>query len=178
MIWNFLLIFKDSCINYYPYCNSGTQSIEHWLIKSPTFLRIRLPFSEILRKILYFFFFHNSSIGLDYYNSSNSLINNNSIVNNSDKSLIRNTVYNNSSVLINVFIFLLNGRPNNFNFRELKDLCNCQIKSGNSSDTPFFVVTVALLNYIISIAYGRQQSLLNNYKTNHSKSVNSEITVQ
>jgi len=103
---------------------------------------------------------------------------NNSIVNNSDNSLINNIVYNNSSVLNNVFIFHLGGRPHNFNLREWKDLCNCQIKSGNSSDTPFLVVTADLLNYIISIASGRQRSLFNKYKTNHTMSVNAEITVK
>jgi len=132
------------------------------MIKCSTFLRIRLPVSEILRKILYFFV-HNSSTGPNYNNSNNSLINSNSIVNNLDNSLANNTMYNNSSVLNNVFIFLLDGRPHNFNSREWKDLCNCQIKSGNSSDTPFLVVTAALLNYIIPIDTSRQRSLFNKY---------------
>jgi len=104
------------------------------LIKCPTFLRIRLPVSEIFRKNLYFFV-HNSSADPNYSNSNNSLINNNSIVNNLDNSLANNSVYNNSSVLNNVFIFLLGRRPHNFNSKEWNDLCNCQIKSGNSSDT-------------------------------------------
>ena len=78
------------------------------------------------------------------YNNSNNLLINNSIVNNLDNSLANNTVYINSSVLNNVFIFLLGERPHNFNSREFKDLCNCQIKSGNSSDTSFLVVTAAL----------------------------------
>ena len=170
------LITMD-CPNYCPCCNSGTQTIEHWLIKCPAFLRIRLPVSEILRKILHFFV-HNSSTGPNDNNSNNSFINNNSVINNLDNSLVSNTVYNNSSVLNNVFIFLLGGRPHNFNSREWKNLCDCQIKSGNSSDTPFLVVTAALLNYIIPIASGRQRSLFNRYKTNHTKSVNAEITVR
>jgi len=165
-------LITSDCPNYCPCCNSGTQTIEHWLIKCPNFLDIRLPVSDILRKILYFFTDPN------YINSSNSLINNNSIVNNLNNSLANNTVYNNSSVLNNVFIFLLGGRPHNFNSREWKNLCDCQIKSGNSSDTPFLVVTAALLNYIIPIASGRQRSLFNRYKTNHTKSVNAEITVR
>jgi len=51
-------------------------------------------------------------------------------------------VYNNSSVLNNVFIFLLGGRPHNFNSRKWKDLCNLKIteilpfKYGNTSDIP------------------------------------------
>jgi len=81
-------------------------------------------------------------------------------------------------VLNNVFIFLLGGRPHNFNSREWKGLCNCQIKSGNSSDTPFLVITAALLNYIIPIATGWQRFLFNKYKTNPTKSVNAEITVR
>jgi len=182
-------LITSDCPNYCPCCNSGTQTIEHWLIKCPTFLRIRHSVSEILKIILYFFV-HNSSTGPNYNNSNNSLINNTSIVNNVDNSLANNTaillsklltilvVYNNSSVLNNVFIFLLGGRPHNFNSKEWKDLCNCQIKSGNSSDTPFLVVTAALLNYIIPIATGRQRSLFNKYKTNHTKIVNAEITVR
>jgi len=59
--------------NCCPCCNSGTQSIEHRLIKCPNFLRIHLPISEILKKILYFFV-HNSSKGPNYNNSNNSFI--------------------------------------------------------------------------------------------------------
>ena len=74
-------LITAGCPNYCPWCNSGTQTIEHWLIKCPAFLRIRLPVSEILRKILYFFV-HNSSTG------PNVNIPNNSVVNNLDHSLV------------------------------------------------------------------------------------------
>jgi len=50
-------LITSDCSNYCPCCNSGTQTIEHWLIKCPTFLCIRLPVSEILKKILNFSIF-------------------------------------------------------------------------------------------------------------------------
>jgi len=64
-------LITSDCPNYCPCCNSGTQTIEHWLIKCSTFLRIRLPVSEILRKILYIFVHHSSS-GPNY-NHSNTI---------------------------------------------------------------------------------------------------------
>ncbi|KAG4104954.1 hypothetical protein H8356DRAFT_1337674 [Neocallimastix lanati (nom. inval.)] len=45
--------------------------------------------------------------------------------------------------------------------REWKDLFKCQMKSGVYSDTPFLVVTVALLQSIIPIVIGQQWSLFN-----------------
>ena len=90
-------LITTDCPNYCSCCNSGTQTIEHWLIKCSTFLRIHLPVSEILRKILYFFV-HNSSSGPNDNIPNNSLTNNNSVINNLDNSLVSNTVYNNISV--------------------------------------------------------------------------------
>ncbi|KAG4096727.1 hypothetical protein H8356DRAFT_1680071, partial [Neocallimastix lanati (nom. inval.)] len=51
-----------------------------------------------------------------------------------------------------VFNFLLGGRSINNSTREWKDLFKCQMKSGAYSDTPFLVVTAALLQSIIPIA--------------------------
>ena len=57
----------------------------------------------------------------------------------------------------------------------------CQMKSGAYSDTPFLVVTAALLQSIIPIAIGQQWSLFNRFKSNRTtttKSVNAEETVR
>jgi len=67
---------------------------------------------------------------------------------------------NNSSVLNEVFKFIFDGRCNNYNTREWKNLCKCQTKTGALSDTPFLTVTAAFLNNIIPIAIGRQRLLL------------------
>ena len=75
---------------------------------------------------------------------------------------------NNSSVLNEVFNFLLGGRCNNYNTREWKNLCKCQTKIGALSDTPLLTVTEALLNNIIPIAIGRQRLLLSRFKFNKS----------
>jgi len=77
---------------------------------------------------------------------------------NENFSVSNNQVFNNnSSVLNEVFKFLLDGRCNNYNSREWKILCKCQTKNGTLSDTPFLTVTAALLNNIIPIAIGRQR---------------------
>jgi len=57
------------------------------------------------------------------------------------------------------------------------------MKSGAYSDTPFLVVTAALLQstMIIPIAIGQQWSLFNKFKSNSTtttKSVNAEETVR
>ena len=44
----------------------------------------------------------------------------------------------------------------------------CQMKSGAYSDTPFLVVTAALLQSIILIAIGQQWSLFNRFKLNRT----------
>jgi len=80
-----------------------------------------------------------------------------------------------------VFNFLLRGRSINNSTREWKDLFKCQMKSGAYSDTPFLVVTAALLQSIIPIAIGQQWSLFNRFKSNRTtttKSVNAEETVR
>jgi len=80
-----------------------------------------------------------------------------------------------------VFNFLLGGRSINNNTREWKDLFKCQMKSGAYSDTPFLVVTAALLQSIIPIAIDQQWSLFNRFKSNRTtttKSVNAEETVR
>ncbi|KAG4092416.1 hypothetical protein H8356DRAFT_1429462 [Neocallimastix lanati (nom. inval.)] len=107
-------------------------------------------------------------------NISNSIISN---VSNS----IENNVYVDSSVCEKVFNFLLGGRSINNSTREWKDLFKCQMKSGAYSNTPFLVVTAALLQSIIPIAIGQQWSLFNRFKSNHTtttKSVNAEETVR
>jgi len=52
------------------------------------------------------------------------------------------------------------------------------MKSGAYSDTPFLVVTAALLQSIIPIAIGQHWSLFNRFKSNRTKSVNAEETVR
>ena len=52
--------------------------------------------------------------------------------------------------------------------QEWKDLFKYQMKSGAYSDTPFLVVTAALLQSIIPIAIGQQWSLLNRFKSNRT----------
>ena len=54
---------------------------------------------------------------------------------------MNNFVYNNSSVCKKVFKFLFNGRTDNCNLKEWKEMYKCQIKKGN-----YTVVTAALLN--------------------------------
>jgi len=100
---------------------------------------------------------NNSNSNNSFSNISNSII---SDVNNS----IENNVYVDSSVCEKVFNFLLGGRSINNSTREWKDLFKCQIKSGAYSDTPFLVVTAALLQSIIPIAIGQQWSLFNRFK--------------
>ena len=90
-------------------------------------------------------------------------------------------MYVDSSVYEKVFNFLLGGRSINNSTREWKDLFMCQMKSGAYSDTPFLVVTEALLQSIIPIAVGQQWSLFNRFKSNRTtttKSVNAEETVR
>jgi len=70
-------------------------------------------------------------------------------------------VYVDSSVCEKEFNILLGGRSVNNSTREWKDLFKCQMKSGAYSDTPFLVVTAALLQSIII-----------------TKSVNTEETVR
>ena len=79
---------------------------------------------------------------------------------------------NNSSVLNEVFEFLLGGRCNNYNTRKWRNLCKRQTKNGAISDTPFLTVTVALLNNINPIAIGQQRLLPNMFKYNKSKNDN------
>jgi len=57
----------------------------------------------------------------------------------------------------------------------------CQMRSSAYSDTPFLVVTAALLQLIIPIAIGQQWSLLNRFNSNRTtttKSGNAEETVR
>ena len=90
--------------------------------------------------------------------------------------VLKNNVYVDSSVCEKVC------RSINNSTREWKDLLKCQMKSGAYSDTPFLVVTAALLQSIIPIAIGQQWSLFNRFKSNHTtttiKSVNAEETVR
>jgi len=97
---------------------------------------------------------NNSNSNNSYSNNSYSNISN-SIFSNVSNS-IENNVYVDSSVCEKVFNFLLGGRSINNSTREWKDLFKCQMKSGAYSDTPFLVVTTALLQSIIPIAIGQQ----------------------
>ena len=97
---------------------------------------------------------NNSNSNNNNSNNSNSNISNsnNSYINVSNVSnSIENNVYVDSSVCEKVFNFLLGGRSINNSTREWKDLFKCQMKSGAYSDTPFLVVTAALLQSIIII---------------------------
>jgi len=108
---------------------------------------------------------------------NNSIALNQSLDNNiSVNDPLNNNVYNDSSVCTEIFKFLLGGRNKKFYSREWKDLCSCQLKNGNCTDTPFLVVTAALLNKIMPIAIGRQWSMFNRYPK--TKSVNAEETVR
>ncbi|KAG4093288.1 hypothetical protein H8356DRAFT_1361105 [Neocallimastix lanati (nom. inval.)] len=117
---------------------------------------------------------HSSNSNNSYSNISISIFSN---VSNS----IENNVYADSSVCERVSNFLLGGRSINNSTREWKNLFKCQMKSGAYSDTPFLVVTAALLQSIIPIAIGQQWSLFNRFKSNRTtttKSVNAEETVR
>jgi len=174
-------LVTNFCPNFCPCCRSGKQNIEHWIVKCPRFNNIRSPVLDKISKI-HDLFVHNSSTdpninsGSDS-NNSNALFDSN-VVDYNDNNMINENVYTNSSVFNKVFNFLLGGRTQNIISREWKDLCDCQIKPGNSSDIPFLVVTAALLNNILPIAFGQQRSLFDRFKTNTTKSVNAEITVR
>ena len=87
-------------------------------------------------------------------------------------------MYNNSIVREKVFKFLLGGRSINNSTGEWKNLLKCQLESGTYSDTPFLVVTAALLQAVMPIAIGQQWSLFNRFKPNpNTKSVNADNTV-
>jgi len=155
------------CPNFCPCCKSNKQWIRHWLIDCPFFNHIR---SKVNDKILFLYnAFNHGNLTNDIVNSnndnsnSNNSNNNNSNSNNSHNNIsnsiisnisnyIENNVYVDSSVCEKVFNFLFGGRSINNSTREWKDLFKCQMKSGAYSDTPFLVVTVALLQSIIPIA--------------------------
>jgi len=131
--------------------------------------------SKVNDKILFLYnAFYRGNLTNDIVNSnndnSNSNNSNNSNSNNSNNSYgnisnsIENNVYVDSSVCEKVFNFLLGGRSINNRTREWKNLFKCQMKSGAYSDTPFLVVTAALLQSIIPIAIGQQWSLFNRFK--------------
>jgi len=149
---------------------SNKQWIRHWLIDCPFFHHIR---SKVNDKVLFLYndFNHgnltndivnsnNDNINSNNSNSNNSNSNNrysnisNSIISNVSNS-IENNVYVDSSVCEKVFNFLLGGRSINNSTREWKVLFKSQMKSGAYSDTPFLVVTAALLQLIIPIAIGQ-----------------------
>jgi len=184
------------CPNFWPCCKSNKQWIRHWLIDCPFFNHIR---SKVNDKILFLYnTFSRGNLTNDIVNSNNDNRNsnnsnsNNSNSNNSNSNIsnsiisnfsnsIENNVYVDSSMYEKVFNFLLGGRSINNSTREWKDLFKCQMKSGAYSDTPFLVVTGALLQSIIPIAIGQQWSLLNRFKSNRTtttKSVNAEETVR
>jgi len=174
-------------------CKSNKQWIRHWLIDCPFFNHIC---SKVNDKILFLYnAFNRGNLTNDISNNNNDNSNsnnsnsNNSNSNNSYSNInniiisnsIENNVYVDSSVCEKVFNFLLGGRSINNSTREWKDLFKCQMKSGAYSDTPFLVVTAALLQLIIPIAIGQQWPLFNRFKSNRTtttKSVNAEETVR
>ena len=184
-------IIDQMCPNFCPCCKSNKQWLRHWLIDCPFFFNhIR---SKVNDKFLFLYnAFNRGNLTNDIVNSNNDNSNSNnsnsnnsysnisnSIINNVSNS-IENNVYVDSSVCKKVFNFLLGGRSINSSTREWKDLFKCQIKSGAYPDTPFLVVTAALLQLIIPIAIGQQWSLFNRFKLNRTttKNVNAEETVR
>ena len=162
------------CPNFCPCCKRNKQWIRYWLIDCPFFNHIR---SKVNDKILFLYnAFNRGNLTNDIVNSNNDNRNsnnsnsnnsnsNNSYSNNSYSNIsnsiisnvcnnIENNVYVDSSMCKKVFNFLLGGRSINNSTREWKDLHKCQMKSGAYSDTPFLVVTAALLQLIIPIAIG------------------------
>ena len=157
------------CPNFWPYCKRNKQWIRYWLIDCPFFNHIR---SKVNDKILFLYnTFNRGNLTNDIVKSNNDNSNsnnsnsNNSNSNNSNSNnrytdisnvsnSIENNVYIDSSVCEKVFNFLLGGRSINNSTREWEDLFKCQMKSGAYSDTPFLVVTAALLQSIIPIALG------------------------
>jgi len=114
---------------------------------------------------------NNSNSNNSYSNISNSIFSN---VSHS----IENNVYIDFSVSEKVLNFLLGDRSINNSTREWKDLFKCQMKSGAYSDTPFLVVTAALLQSIIPIAIGQQWSLFNRFKSNRTTTTTSMLKKQ
>jgi len=187
----------QECPDYCPCCHKEYQGIDHWLIYCPFFNIFRKKVKDQFH-FLFNLFSNRNSNGSNPYSSNNtsiesSLSNNSSNSSNSDSnnlsnssenvilnvSVIDNNVYNNSSVREKVYKFLLGGRFNSNRTREWKDILNCQIKSGNYSDTPFLVITAALLQSIMPIAIGQQWSMFNRFKLNPTtKSVNADNTVR
>jgi len=54
-----------------------------------------------------------------------------------DSNIVNNNVYSNSNVFNKIFnFFLLGSRFYNINWRNWKNLCNCQINPSIYSDTP------------------------------------------
>jgi len=182
-------IIDQMCPNFCPCCKSNKQWIRHWLIDWQFFNHIR---SKVNNKILFLYnAFNRGNLTNDIVNSNNDNSNsnnsnsnnsnsnnsnsNNSNSNNSYSNIsnsiisnvsnsIENNVYVDSSVCEKVFNFLLGGWSINNSTREWKDLFKCQMKSGAYSDTPFLVVTAALLQSIIPIAISQQWSLFNRFK--------------
>jgi len=179
-------ITDQMCPNFCPCCKSNKQWISHWLIDCPFFNHIR---SKVNDKILFLYnAFNCGNLTNDIVNSNNDNSNSNNSYSNISNSIfsnvsnsIENNVYVDSSVCKKVFNFLFGGRSINNSTREWKNLFKCQMKSGAYSDTPFLVVTAALLQSIIPIAIGQQWSLFNRFKSNRTtttKSVNAEETVR
>ncbi|KAG4086337.1 hypothetical protein H8356DRAFT_1342226 [Neocallimastix lanati (nom. inval.)] len=118
----------------------NNRSDVHWLIDCPFFSHIRI---------------NNDNSNSNNSNSNNSYSNNsysNNIFFSNASDSIENYVYVDSSLCEKVIYFIF----------------KCQMKSGAYSDTPFLVVTAALLQSIILIAIGQQWSLFNRFKLNRT----------
>ena len=179
-------MWPDFC----PCCKNNKRWIKHWLIDYPFFNHIR---SKVNDKILFLYnAFNRGNLSNDIINSNNNNSNSNNSKSNNSYSNISNSIFSyvsnnieynmhvDSSVWKSV-LFPSWGRSINNSIREWKDLFKCQMKSGAYSDTPFLVVTAALLQSIIPIAIGQQWSLFNRFKSNRTtttKSVNAEETVR
>ena len=95
-------VAKDAKIvtKYYPkfcpYCKKGQQNIEHWCVKCPTFLNVRLQVSDKLRLILRY---HNENKYVDSNSNPSdnpgSNTHNNDIPNESETNL---NIYNSSEI--------------------------------------------------------------------------------
>ena len=133
------------------------------------FIAFRL-FSEFINAIYFEYYFLFCIIISNSNNSNNDNSNsNNSYSNISNVSnSIENNVHVDSSVCENLFNFLLGGSSINNSTREWKDLFKCQMKSGTYSDTPFLVITAALLQSITPSAIDQHWSLFNRFKSNRT----------
>ena len=173
--------FPDIC----PCCKNGNsnQTIEHWLLNCSSFDDARNKNLDYLDSVLSYFNVDSDSHNVHSDNSgnishceNNNGVNENLSVNNLS---VNNLSVNSESKRSKVFNFLLGGRRNNNNnSNEWKNLCNHQLKVGNSSDVPFLAKTAAFLNSVMPIVIGQRWPLINSHSIKVTKSANAENTVR